>query len=48
MVSGGALGVDITASIAAMPNTIGIFANGLDQIIQELMKKSLNKFMKML
>lgn len=32
VVSGGALGVDITASMAAMPNTIGIFANGLDQI----------------
>ncbi|WP_171823037.1 DNA-processing protein DprA, partial [Campylobacter jejuni] len=28
VVSGGALGVDITASVAAMPNTIGIFANG--------------------
>ncbi|EOA0651814.1 DNA-processing protein DprA [Campylobacter jejuni] len=32
VVSGGALGVDITASMAAMPNTIGIFANGLEQI----------------
>ncbi|MBZ7933068.1 DNA-processing protein DprA [Campylobacter molothri] len=32
VVSGGALGVDINASIAAMPYTIGIFANGLNQI----------------
>ncbi|MDN2935935.1 DNA-processing protein DprA, partial [Campylobacter jejuni] len=32
VVSVGAMGVDITASMAAMPNTICIFANGLDQI----------------
>lgn len=32
VVSGGALGVDITASKAAMPSTIAIFANGLDEI----------------
>ncbi|MCH3852918.1 DNA-protecting protein DprA, partial [Campylobacter jejuni] len=32
VVSGGALGVDISASMAAMPNTIGVFANGLDEI----------------
>ncbi|KAA6229476.1 DNA-processing protein DprA [Campylobacter sp. LR291e] len=32
VVSGGALGVDIIASKAAMPNTIGIFANGLNKI----------------
>ncbi len=32
VVSGGALGVDITAHTGAMPCTIGIFANGLNQI----------------
>lgn len=32
VVSGGALGVDICAHEAAMPLTIGVFANGLDQI----------------
>lgn len=32
VVSGGALGVDITAAKASMPHTIGIFANGLGQI----------------
>ena len=32
VVSGGAIGVDINASIYAMPNTIAIFANGLDNI----------------
>lgn len=32
VVSGGALGVDITAHMGAMPCTIGIFANGLNQI----------------
>ncbi|EIP4519710.1 DNA-protecting protein DprA [Campylobacter coli] len=32
VVSGGALGVDISASMAAMPSTIGVFANGLDEI----------------
>lgn len=32
VVSGGALGVDISASMAAMSSTIGVFANGLDEI----------------
>ena len=32
VVSGGASGVDITAHKAAMPRTIGVFANGLDII----------------
>lgn len=32
VVSGGAIGVDITAHKAAMPRTIGVFANGLDII----------------
>lgn len=32
VVSGGALGVDITAAKGSMPCTIGIFANGLGQI----------------
>ena len=32
VVSGGALGVDITANKAAMPLSIGIFANGLGRI----------------
>ncbi|MBZ8004503.1 DNA-processing protein DprA [Campylobacter canadensis] len=32
IVSGGAIGVDICAAQAAMPNTIAIFANGLDRI----------------
>lgn len=32
VVSGGALGVDITAHQGAFPLTIGIFANGLDEI----------------
>ncbi|MCH5335789.1 MAG: DNA-protecting protein DprA [Campylobacter sp.] len=32
VVSGGALGVDISANKAAMPLSIGIFANGLGQI----------------
>lgn len=32
VVSGGAIGVDIQAHIASFPNTIGIFANGLDEI----------------
>jgi len=32
VLSGGALGVDITASKAAMPETIAIFANGLNRI----------------
>ena len=32
VVSGGALGVDITAHQGAYPLTIGIFANGLDEI----------------
>lgn len=49
VVSGGAIGVDINASIAAMPNTIAIFANGLDniypksnsKIIQEIYKNAL-------
>ncbi|MCZ0772615.1 DNA-protecting protein DprA [Campylobacter hepaticus] len=39
IVSGGALGVDITASMAAMPNTIGIFANGLGQIYPKTNEK---------
>lgn len=32
VVSGGALGVDITAHQGAYPSTIGVFANGLDEI----------------
>ncbi|AJC94227.1 DNA-processing protein DprA [Campylobacter volucris] len=39
IVSGGALGVDITAANAAFPNTIAIFANGLDEIYPKSNKK---------
>ena len=41
IVSGGALGVDITASIASMPSTIGIFANGLDEIYPKTNEKTI-------
>lgn len=49
VVSGGAIGVDITAHKAAMPLTIGIFASGLDTIypsqnkvvIKEIYEKAL-------
>ena len=55
VVSGGAIGVDITAHKAAMPRTIGVFANGLDIIypaqnkaaIREIYEKaSLDSFLK--
>ncbi len=39
VVSGGALGVDITAANAAFPNTIAVFANGLDEIYPKSNKK---------
>lgn len=49
IVSGGAIGVDIFAHIGAMPQTIGVFANGLDiiypssnaKIISEIYKNAL-------
>lgn len=43
VVSGGALGVDICASEAAMPMTIGIFANGLDEIYPKTNEKTIRK-----
>ncbi|MGH2328149.1 DNA-processing protein DprA [Campylobacter taeniopygiae] len=43
VVSGGALGVDISASIAAMPYTIGIFANGLSQIYPKSNEKNIKQ-----
>lgn len=46
MVSGGALGVDITASMAAMPNTIAIFANGLEQIYPKTNEKVIKQIYK--
>lgn len=49
VVSGGAIGVDIIAHTAALPNTIAVFANGLDiiypktneKVIREIYKSSL-------
>ncbi|MCW1360535.1 DNA-processing protein DprA [Campylobacter sp. US33a] len=43
VVSGGALGVDIVASKAAMPLTIGIFANGLDRIYPKSNENIINE-----
>lgn len=43
VVSGGALGVDITASSGAMPNTIAIFANGLGQIYPKSNEKTIKQ-----
>lgn len=39
VVSGGALGVDIAAHEGAMPCTIGVFANGLDEIYPKINEK---------
>lgn len=39
VVSGGALGVDIAAHEGAMPSTIGVFANGLDEIYPKINEK---------
>ncbi|QWU80201.1 DNA protecting protein DprA [Campylobacter novaezeelandiae] len=46
IVSGGALGVDISASKAALPNTIAIFANGLDQIYPKTNQKIIEEIYK--
>ena len=43
VVSGGAIGVDITAHKAAMPRTIGIFASGLDTIYPSQNKVAINE-----
>lgn len=46
IVSGGALGVDISASKAALPNTIAIFANGLNQIYPKTNQKIIEEIYK--
>ena len=43
VVSGGVIGVDITAHKAAMPQTIGIFASGLDTIYPSQNKVAINE-----
>ncbi|MBX1886357.1 DNA-processing protein DprA [Campylobacter peloridis] len=46
IVSGGALGVDITAARAAFPHTIAVFANGLDEIYPKANKKDIEDIYK--
>ncbi|WP_069632958.1 DNA-processing protein DprA [Campylobacter pinnipediorum] len=46
VVSGGALGVDILAHVGAMPNTIGVFANGLDTIYPKTNEKTIREIYK--
>ncbi|PSM52783.1 DNA-processing protein DprA [Campylobacter blaseri] len=43
VVSGGALGVDITAHKGAFPNTIAVFANGLDIIYPKTNEKNIKE-----
>ncbi|MGP1484748.1 MAG: DNA-processing protein DprA [Campylobacter sp.] len=43
VVSGGALGVDIEAHRGALPNTIGVFGNGLDKIYPKSNAKIINE-----
>ena len=43
VVSGGALGVDIEAHKGAMPNTIGVFGNGLNKIYPQTNAKTIKE-----
>ncbi|KEA46338.1 DNA processing protein DprA [Campylobacter mucosalis] len=46
VVSGGAIGVDIAAHTAALPYTIGVFANGLDIIYPKSNEKIISEIYK--